>query len=105
LVRGPSAAPAIDVATPLASQGILLATSATTPHGVVLFDAGDDHASALAFLASRAPASPPVVVACKGLDVPRINALIAAGAADSIGGLTDAATLAKKLGRVLRRRR
>lgn len=101
---GPRATRA-DLTTPLATQGLLLIDDPAQPHGAVLFDAGDDHAAAVAFLAARKPGGAPVLVAVAGLDVPRINALIAAGAADALGSPVDPTAFAKKLSRILRRRR
>jgi eukaryotic-like serine/threonine-protein kinase len=94
-----------ELTTPLSTQGIALTNHAGDPHGVVLFEAGDDLAVALEFLSRRAPTDPPSVVSIQHLDVARINALIAAGAADSIASPPDPSLLAKKLGRVLRRKR
>jgi eukaryotic-like serine/threonine-protein kinase len=94
-----------ELATPLASQGIALTNHAGDPHGVVLFEAGDDLAIALQFLSERGPSAPPAVVSIKHLDITRINALIAAGAADNIASPPDPSLLAKKLGRILRRKR
>jgi serine/threonine-protein kinase len=95
-----------DHVTGLAAQGLRLHDDAT-PRPVVLLDAGADVDGARAFLEREraADASLRVVVCLDGASAARLNALIAAGAADVVAYPITPDRLAKKLARVVRRGR
>lgn len=72
---------------------------------VVVIDAGGDVDGACAALAALAGAGKRAVVCAEGLDQERMNALVAAGAADVVRYPVTADGLARKLLRVLKRGR
>ncbi len=87
----------------LAMQGITL-EPATPSSEVVVIDAGADLEAARAALGALAPGQR-ALVCLSGLDVERMNQLIAAGAADALGAPVAVDALVKKLSRLLRRKR
>ncbi len=87
----------------LTMHGITL-EPATATSEIVVVDAGDELEAAKAALRALAPGQR-ALVCLSHLDVERMNQLIAAGAADVIGAPVAVDGLAKKLGRLLRKRR
>lgn len=94
--------------TALAVQGILLTSEGPeAQRPVILVDAGTLLSRALEYLERAGTARPNarVVVCVDGLDTEKMNQLVAAGAADVLRYPVNAGMLAKKLDRILRRRR
>ena len=87
----------------LTMQGITL-EPATPSSDVVVIDAGSDLDGACRALRALS-AGQRALVCLSNLDVERMNQLIAAGAADALGAPVAVDALAKKLGRLLRKRR
>lgn len=94
--------------TSLAVQGMhLVSREPDSQRPVIVVDAGDRFADALEYLQRARDLYPTarIVVCVDGLDSEKMNRLVAAGAADVLKYPVDAGLLAKKLDRVLRRRR
>ncbi len=89
----------------LAAAGLSVVSEGTGPDSpdVVVIDAGDDLAAALDALAVRQGAQ--AIVCLAHLDVPRMNALVAAGARDTIAAPVATDALSRKVARLCRRKR